>query len=193
MILKEIHGFDSPEHFSEFCRTIEKEIEKDELTPITVEKPYGSLMFEESWYRTAAGQVWRLVSPEFPFKGVFERVRLSGIAAPVECFSCCRRRRDSSNAAGKAYPSVTDLRTGDPILAPPSGLTKVPVADRVPWGLQERGAFIKRGTTRGTRLRLAGGRSTTSITSSRASTVERTIQANLPSGYQNIPVIEIHP
>jgi len=38
---------------------------------------------------------------------------------------------------------VTDLLTGDPIPAPPSGLTKVPVADRVPWGPQERGAFIK--------------------------------------------------
>jgi RHS repeat-associated protein len=47
------------------------------------------------------------------------------------------------NAAGRAYPSVTDLRTGEPIPAPPSGLTRVPVSDRVPWGPQERGAFIK--------------------------------------------------
>jgi hypothetical protein len=47
------------------------------------------------------------------------------------------------NAAGRAYPSVTDLRTGNPIPAPPSGLTKVPMADRVPWGAQERGGYIK--------------------------------------------------
>jgi hypothetical protein len=30
---------------------------------------------------------------------------------------------------------VIDLRTGDPIPAPPSGLTKVPVANRVPRGV----------------------------------------------------------
>jgi hypothetical protein len=43
------------------------------------------------------------------------------------------------NAAGETYPKVVDPRTG----APPSGLAKVPVSDRVPWGAQERGAFIK--------------------------------------------------
>jgi hypothetical protein len=75
MDLKEIHGFDSPAHFSEFCRTIETAIAENELVPTTVEQPYGSLMFEESWYRTAAGHVWRLVSPEYPFKGVFEQVK----------------------------------------------------------------------------------------------------------------------
>jgi hypothetical protein len=75
MVLNEIHGFDSPQHFAQFCRAIEESIDKDELTPVAVEQPYGSLMFEESWYRTATGQVWRLVSPEFPFKGIFERVK----------------------------------------------------------------------------------------------------------------------
>jgi hypothetical protein len=38
---------------------------------------------------------------------------------------------------------VIDPRTGEPIPAPPSGLTKVPVSERVPWGAQERGAYIK--------------------------------------------------
>jgi hypothetical protein len=75
MVLEEIQGFDSLQHFMEFCRTIEDSITKHELTPVPVEQPYGSVMFEETWYRTAAGQVWRLVSPEFPFKGVFERVK----------------------------------------------------------------------------------------------------------------------
>jgi hypothetical protein len=75
MVLEEIHGFDSPEHFTEFCKAVEGSIAKRELTPVAVEKPYGSLMFEESWYRATTGQVWRLVSPDFPFKGVFERVK----------------------------------------------------------------------------------------------------------------------
>jgi len=38
---------------------------------------------------------------------------------------------------------VLDLRTGDPIPAPSSGLTKVSLSGRVSWGAQERGAFIK--------------------------------------------------
>jgi hypothetical protein len=50
---------------------------------------------------------------------------------------------DLLNAAGRAYPKVIDARTGDAIPAPPSGLSKVPVGDRVPWGAQERGAYIK--------------------------------------------------
>jgi hypothetical protein len=47
------------------------------------------------------------------------------------------------NAAGEVYPNVIDPRTGDPIPAPASGLTKVPVSARVPWGPQERAAYIK--------------------------------------------------
>lgn len=50
---------------------------------------------------------------------------------------------DVVNAAGKSYPDVIDPRTGDPIAAPSSGLSKVPVGDRVPWGAQQRGAYIK--------------------------------------------------
>ena len=50
---------------------------------------------------------------------------------------------DALNAAGRAYPKVLDPRTGDPIPAPPSGLSRVPVGDRVPWGAQQRGAYIK--------------------------------------------------
>lgn len=50
---------------------------------------------------------------------------------------------DALNAAGRAYPKVLDPRTGDPIPAPPSGLSGVPVGDRVPWGAQQRGAYIK--------------------------------------------------
>lgn len=75
MVWKEIRGFDSPEHFSDFMHTVESSIISNELTPIPVEQKYGSAMFEETWYRTASGQIWRLVSPEYPFKGLFERVR----------------------------------------------------------------------------------------------------------------------
>jgi hypothetical protein len=73
--LSEIHGFQSPDHFAEFKRAIEEAVARNELTPVPVRHRYASEMLEESWYLTASGQIWRLVSPDYPFKGVFERVQ----------------------------------------------------------------------------------------------------------------------
>lgn len=53
------------------------------------------------------------------------------------------------NSAGRAYPRVLDPRTGEPIAVPEPGLTRVPKADRVQWGGQERAAFIKEWYDRG--------------------------------------------
>jgi RHS repeat-associated protein len=47
------------------------------------------------------------------------------------------------NSAGHSYPDAIDPRTGSVIAQPPTGLTRVPVSERVAWGSQERGAFIK--------------------------------------------------
>jgi hypothetical protein len=47
------------------------------------------------------------------------------------------------NSAGQAYPEVLNPGTGEPIPYPGEGLSQVPVGERVPWGAQERGAFIK--------------------------------------------------
>jgi hypothetical protein len=44
------------------------------LVPIPVGKPYANVGFHEEWYRLPSGHVWRLVDPDFPFKGVFEKV-----------------------------------------------------------------------------------------------------------------------
>jgi filamentous hemagglutinin len=53
------------------------------------------------------------------------------------------------NKAGKFYPDIPDLRTGKSITFPTGNLQRVPKADRVPWGAQERGAFIKEWYDRG--------------------------------------------
>jgi hypothetical protein len=54
------------------------------------------------------------------------------------------------NAKGVAYPRVLDPRTGEPIPAPPAGLSKVPKADRTPRGdARDRGAYIKEYYDRG--------------------------------------------
>jgi hypothetical protein len=48
MDLREVHGFTSPQHFLEIAQFIDEAILSDDLTPVPVEQPYGSLMFEES-------------------------------------------------------------------------------------------------------------------------------------------------
>jgi hypothetical protein len=46
------------------------------LAEVPVEDRYsGSFMFNEHWFRAPSGAIWRLVAPDPPFRGVFERVR----------------------------------------------------------------------------------------------------------------------
>jgi hypothetical protein len=71
----EIHGFESPGEFERFRRWIADVVENGSLVEIPVGSPYsGSPMFDEHWYRTTDGVVWRVVAPDPPFRGVFERV-----------------------------------------------------------------------------------------------------------------------
>jgi hypothetical protein len=70
----EIQEFNSPAHFQSFRQIIQGAVESGELEPVPIENPYSAGVFYEEWYRTSSGEVWRLVPPDFPFKGVFERV-----------------------------------------------------------------------------------------------------------------------
>jgi hypothetical protein len=75
----EIQEFDSPADFRSFRQVIEEAVASGELEPVSVGTPYSPGGFHEEWYREGSGEVWRLVPPDFPFKGVFERVE-----APAE-------------------------------------------------------------------------------------------------------------
>lgn len=44
------------------------------LVPIPVRKPYADLGFNEQWYEERSGERWRLIEPDFPFKGLFEKI-----------------------------------------------------------------------------------------------------------------------
>jgi hypothetical protein len=71
----EIHGFATPREYERFRAWIDNAIRERRLVEIPVASPYsGSRMFEEHWYRTPRGAIWRVVAPEPPFRGVFERV-----------------------------------------------------------------------------------------------------------------------
>ncbi len=53
------------------------------------------------------------------------------------------------NQVGKPYPQVRNPGSGNLISPPPPGLNRVPVDQRVPWGFEERGSYIKEWYDRG--------------------------------------------
>jgi hypothetical protein len=64
-----------PGEFQRFNAWISEAVRENVLVEVPVESPYsGSSLFDEHWYRAAEGVVWRVVAPEPPFRGVFERV-----------------------------------------------------------------------------------------------------------------------
>ena len=72
----EIHGFASQAEFERFRRWIREARNEGELVQLPVASPYGgTTAFEEYWYKARSGSTWRLVAPEPPFRGVFERLR----------------------------------------------------------------------------------------------------------------------
>ena len=71
---EEIHGFRSPGEFRRFERWIREALRDGSAVEIPVKRPYAGPVFEERWFRAASGRIWRLVSPDAPFPGVFEVV-----------------------------------------------------------------------------------------------------------------------
>ena len=71
---EEIHGFRSPGEYERFLQWISDSIASGKIQEIAVGSRYSGASFDEHWYRAPSGQKWRLVAPDFPFKGVFERV-----------------------------------------------------------------------------------------------------------------------
>ncbi|RTL25776.1 MAG: hypothetical protein EKK47_22645 [Burkholderiales bacterium] len=72
----EIHGFSSLGEFNRFVEFIEEQVRKNEAAEVSVEPNYGAgEIFGGRWFKDRdSGQVWRLVPPDFPFKGLWERV-----------------------------------------------------------------------------------------------------------------------
>ncbi|QNU68611.1 hypothetical protein EHE19_009540 [Ruminiclostridium herbifermentans] len=66
--LEEINEFFSVTEFEKFQNYIERLINDGKLVEVLVQKPYAD--FPEQWYQCKlCSQVWRLVHPDFPFKG----------------------------------------------------------------------------------------------------------------------------
>jgi hypothetical protein len=76
---EEIHGFNSPGEYKRFCDYIEKQVllgcAIERVADPNYEKGllYGGRWFEERDTK----EIWRLVPPDFPFRGLWEKVDLS--------------------------------------------------------------------------------------------------------------------
>jgi hypothetical protein len=76
---EEIHGFNSPGEYKRFCDYIEKQVllgcAIERVADPNYEKGllYGGRWFEERDTK----EIWRLVLPDFPFRGLWEKVDLS--------------------------------------------------------------------------------------------------------------------
>jgi hypothetical protein len=72
----EIHGFVSPGEFARFLSWIEDVLADGLLREVAVEQRYAhATVFEERWFRATSGEIWRVVAPDPPFMGVFEKIQ----------------------------------------------------------------------------------------------------------------------
>lgn len=75
--LFEISEFESPSEFTRFQKYVKNLLTDEELVETPVENHFdNNSLFEEHWYKCRnCSQVWRLVYPDFPFKGLWKQVK----------------------------------------------------------------------------------------------------------------------
>ena len=71
-----VDGFGSFADYERVRGSINEQVETGQADERRVGKPYSGLeTLDERWYRCKAnGQIWRLIAPDPPFQGIFERV-----------------------------------------------------------------------------------------------------------------------
>jgi hypothetical protein len=73
---EEIHGFVSPGEYDRFVRYLEAQVEQGQADEVPANPAYAaSEIYGGRWFKHCdSGQVWRLVAPDFPLKGLWEPV-----------------------------------------------------------------------------------------------------------------------
>lgn len=73
---EEIHGFFSPDEYSRFVKYIEAQVTQGQAVEVPARSSYGAgEIYGGRWFKDCnSGQIWRLVAPDFPFKGLWEPV-----------------------------------------------------------------------------------------------------------------------
>lgn len=73
---EEIHGFASMGEYYRFVEFIEKQIDSGDVVKIEAVPDYGAgEIYGGRWFKNQdTNEIWRLVSPDMPFKGLWEPV-----------------------------------------------------------------------------------------------------------------------
>lgn len=76
MVWEEIHGFDSLSEFKRFVIYIEKQVDSGYAEELEVNNQYGKgEIYGGRWFKDCdSGEIWRLIEPDFPFRGMWEPV-----------------------------------------------------------------------------------------------------------------------
>jgi len=76
---KEIHGFNSPGEYDRFVKYIESQVKAGYLKELEPDQEYGKgEIFGGRWYENVdSGDIWRLIPPDIPFRGLWEPVEVS--------------------------------------------------------------------------------------------------------------------
>ena len=74
--LEEIHGFNSLFEYEKFQEYLNHQINNKFLKEIRVNQNYEKgLVYGGKWYKCfGCHEIWRLVEPDFPFRGLWEKV-----------------------------------------------------------------------------------------------------------------------
>jgi len=72
----EIDGFASPGEYDSFCAYLQRQVDAGVARQIPADPDYSrSQVSGGAWYLDLeTGETWRLVPPDFPFRGLWERV-----------------------------------------------------------------------------------------------------------------------
>jgi hypothetical protein len=75
-VWEEIHGFLSPSEYQRFVEYIESQVATGQAVEVPVNPQYHKgEIYGGRWFQDAgSGEIWRLVAPDFPFRGLWERV-----------------------------------------------------------------------------------------------------------------------
>jgi hypothetical protein len=86
VIWGEIRGFQSPGEHARFVRCIEDHVRSGHARELVVDPDYGrGEIYGGRWFEDLrTGAMWRLVPPDFPFRGVWVRVTRDKDAAARE-------------------------------------------------------------------------------------------------------------
>ncbi len=73
---QEIHGFVSPGEYRRFVQFVEDNVSSGHFEEIPVDPNYGKgKVFGGRWFKElSTGEIWRLIPPDYPFRGLWEQV-----------------------------------------------------------------------------------------------------------------------